>query len=90
MTTRLGTKGAELAREQLERGMNAHRSEALKWLERAPNFEVLSVDYPSLVRDPQSIIPQLVTFLGEERLTSPEKMAQAIDPSLHRRREKTE
>jgi tetratricopeptide (TPR) repeat protein len=90
MTTRLGTKGAELEREQLERGMHAHRNEALSWLKRTPNFELLTVDYPDLVRDPQSIIPQLVTFLGEERLTSSEKMAQVIDPALHRRREKTE
>jgi hypothetical protein len=48
------------------------------------------VDYPTLVRDPQSIIPGLVNFLGKDRLTSPERMADAVDPALHRRRKKQE
>ena len=88
MTTRLGTEGTKLEREQLERGMQAHRDEARKWLKNARNIEVMEVDYPTLVRDPQSIIPRLVDFLGEERLTSPEKMTGAIDPALHRRKKK--
>ena len=86
MKTRLGTKGAELEREQLERGMHAHRNETRKWLERAQNIEVMEVDYPALVRDPQSIIPRLVDFLGKDRLTTPEKMVEAVDASLYRRK----
>ena len=66
MKTRLGTTGATLEPEQLERGLRAHREETLKWLKQAPHIEVLEVEYPALVRDPQSIIPRLIEFLGKE------------------------
>ena len=90
MKKRLGTKGAKLEREQLERGMHAHRNETRKWLEQARHIDVMEVDYPTLVHDPQSIVSHLVEFLGNERLTRPEKMAAAVDPALHRRRKKQE
>ena len=77
MKTRLGTKGAELERKQLERGMHAHRDETRKWLGHARHIDVMEVDYPTLVRDPQSIIPRLVDFLGKDCLTT--QMTHAID-----------
>ena len=47
----------------------------------------MEVEYPALVRDPQSIVPQLIEFLGKERLTSPENMASVVDPALYRRKQ---
>ncbi|HEY2800420.1 MAG TPA: alkaline phosphatase family protein [Chthoniobacterales bacterium] len=86
MTTRLGTKGGELDREQMERGMAAHRDETRKRLATSTNIETLEVDYPTLITDPAAVIDQLVEFLGPERLPTPEKMAATVDPSLYRRR----
>ncbi len=86
MINRLATKGAELEPEQLQRGLSVHRNEILAWLKRAPHMEVIEIDYPALVRDPQPVISKLVEFLGSDRLTNPEKMAAVVDPSLHRRK----
>ncbi len=88
MKTRLGTAGATLEPEQLERGLHAHREETLKWLKQAPHIEVMEVEYPALVRDPQSIVPQLIEFLGKDRLTSAENMASVVDPALYRRKQR--
>ena len=86
MTTRLGTKGAELDPEQLQRGMHAHREEIRKWMQNAPHMEFIEVDYPTLVRDPQSEVGRLVEFLGAERLPVVENLATVIDPLLYRRK----
>jgi LPS sulfotransferase NodH len=86
MVERLGTKAAELASEQLARGLKAHRDETLAWIRRAPHMEILEVEYPSLIRDPASVIARLVEFLGPDRLTAPERMPPAVDASLYRRR----
>lgn len=86
MTTRLATKGAELDREQLERGLHAHRIETLNWMNNAANVEFIEIDYPGLVRDPQPEIARLIDFLGKETLPNAGQMAACIDPSLHRRR----
>jgi predicted AlkP superfamily phosphohydrolase/phosphomutase/tetratricopeptide (TPR) repeat protein len=86
MINRLAAKGAELDPEQLERGLTAHRDEALKWLKSAPHMEVLEIDYPALVREPAPVIGRLVEFLGKEKLPSEAAMAAVIDPTLHRQR----
>ena len=86
MTTRLGTNGANLDAEQLERGLRAHREEVRKWAATAPHIEMLEIDYPALVRDPAMSIPKLVVFLGQERLPNEVAMAAVIDRSLHRQK----
>jgi hypothetical protein len=86
MTTRLGTKGANLDREQLERGLRAHREEMRKWAQHAPHIEWLEIEYPALVRNPAPAIAKLVEFLGRERLPNEKPMATAVDPALHRRK----
>ncbi len=86
MTTRLGTKGADLPSDQLERGLRAHREEVRRWGSHAPHFEWLEIDYPSMVRDPASAISRLVEFLGRERLPNEKVMTMVIDPSLYRRK----
>jgi LPS sulfotransferase NodH len=86
MTDRLGTKGADLDPEQLQRGLTAHRNEIIRWLQNVPHMEFIEVDYPALIRDPGATIARMVNFLGEERLPSHEKMKAVVDPSLYRRK----
>ena len=86
MTSRLGTRGASLDHDQLERGLRAHREEMRRWGKTTPDVEWLEVDYPALVSDPALVITQLVEFLGGERLPNEEAMAAVIDPALYRRK----
>jgi LPS sulfotransferase NodH len=86
MTSRLGTKGASLDRDQLERGLRAHREEVRRWGRTAADVEWLEIDYPALIRDPASAIAKLVDFLGRERLPDEHAMTTVIDASLHRRK----
>ncbi len=86
MTSRLGTKGAELDSEQLERGLRAHREEVRRWAAAAPHIEWLEIDYPALVRDAAPALAKLREFLGAERLPNESSMAAAIDPGLHRKK----
>jgi tetratricopeptide (TPR) repeat protein len=86
MTSRLGTKGTSLDRDQLERGLRAHREEIRRWGRTTPDVEWLEVDYPTLVRDPVPTISKLVEFLGPERVPNEYAMAAVIDASLHRRK----
>jgi predicted AlkP superfamily phosphohydrolase/phosphomutase/tetratricopeptide (TPR) repeat protein len=86
MTSRLGTKAANLDPEQLERGLRAHREEVRKWAESVPHIEWLEVDYPSLISEPAAAISKLVEFLGPERLPNESAMRLVIDPGLHRRK----
>jgi LPS sulfotransferase NodH len=86
MVHRLGTKGAELDPEQLQRGLKAHRDEIRSWLSTVPHMEALEVDYPTLVRDPAAVVTRLVEFLGSDRLPTADKMMQVVDESLYRRK----
>jgi hypothetical protein len=86
MTNRLGTKGANLETEQLERGLRAHREEIRRWGTTTPEVEWLEISYPALVRDPAPAIAKLAEFLGSELVPNEEAMAAVIDSSLHRKR----
>jgi LPS sulfotransferase NodH len=86
MVNRLGKKAAELDPEQLQRGLTAHREETLLWLATAPHMKFIEIDYPALVRDPQSIVSRLVQFLGAEQLPNETVMAAVVDPLLHRQK----
>ncbi|MGH8094271.1 MAG: alkaline phosphatase family protein [Chthoniobacterales bacterium] len=86
MTRRLGTRGANLDSEQLERGLRAHREEVRKWAANAAHIEWLEIDYPALVRDPVPALAKLVQFLGPERLPNEKAMGAAVDPLLYRRK----
>jgi hypothetical protein len=86
MTNRLGTKGASLDPEQLERGLRAHREEVRRWAMNAAHVELLELDYAAIVREPAPAIAKLAEFLGRERLPNERAMAAVIDASLHRRK----
>ncbi len=59
-------------------------------LKAAKHMEFLAVRYPQLVTRPDDVIPEIVEFLGDEFLSTPEKMISAIDKSLYRNRVVTE
>jgi hypothetical protein len=84
MIDRLGTRGASLAREDLTRGLDAHREETLAWLKRAPHMQFIEINYVALTKDPSPQIERVVEFVGREQLPNEEAMAGVIDPSLHR------
>lgn len=86
MTTRLGTAGADMDAGQLGRALQTHRDEMRSWLRKAPHVQLLEVNYPALVRDPQPVIARLAAFLGHERLPRLEAMAAVIEPQLHRQK----
>ena len=88
MVNRLASKGAELDPEQLQRGLSGHRKEILHWLKSMPNMEFVEIDYPKLVRDPESETKRVADFLGPDFLPHPDKMAAVIDTSLYRRKKK--
>ena len=70
----------------LEAQLLKHRDRTLAWLRKAANFEVMELDYPSLVTRPNETIPRIVKFAGAELLPTAAKMSSVIDPSLHRKR----
>jgi predicted AlkP superfamily phosphohydrolase/phosphomutase/tetratricopeptide (TPR) repeat protein len=86
MIERMGTQGANLDLEQLERGLVAHRQEISSWLRNVPHMEFIEIDYPTLIRDPDAIVTRITEFLGQERLPSHEKMKSVVDPSLYRKK----
>ena len=86
MTTRLGTKSADLDSEQLARGLRAHREDIRRWATTVPHITLLEIDYPKLVREPLPQISRLIDFLGKDRLPNSQQMATVVDHSLYRKR----
>lgn len=78
-----GPSGAALA-DHLRR----HAAESLAFLRRHPRFfEVLEIDYPSLVAAPGPWIAQIAAFLGPGLLPHPERIAACVSAPLHRHRQ---
>ena len=86
MIDRLGTDGAKMELQELERGLAAHRRATLDWLSTVKHMEMLEVKYSELIDDPDAICAKLKEFLGD-RLSDSDKMSSAIDRSLYRNRE---
>ena len=82
-----GTDGADLDLEQLARGLDSHRQMVLAALQKAQNFELIQISYPTLIKDPEPVANTLREFLGEERLMTPEAMCGAVDGTLYRNRQ---
>jgi len=89
MIERRGTVGMPGSHKEIETALQRHCDETLALLRRHPRaFEVLIVDYPSLVANPALWIEKLAAFLGPELLPHPECMSAAVRPALHRQRER--
>ncbi len=86
MIERLGTKGAEGGPDKVQRQLQAHRGQTLRWLKNAKHMNVLTVVYPELVSDPESEVARVREFLGSDRLPVAEAMVNAVKPELYRQR----
>lgn len=84
MLRRRGERGASLDPAQLMAAFRIQLDRLLAWLAARPNFEVLDVSYPEVLRDPARWAGEIAEFLGGGLDT--EAMAAAVDPSLHRNR----
>jgi Sulfotransferase domain len=67
--------------------LTTHIAHVKGWLARQPNFQLLAVDYNSMLGAPQKFVPQINQFL-DDRL-DPVAMAAVIDPALYRNRGNT-
>ncbi len=61
-----------------------HLRQVNEWMSRQPNVERLDVNYNEMLENPQPFIERVNTFLGGQLDTA--KMAQVVEPSLHRQR----
>ncbi len=87
MIDRRGTSGMDGTLTEIAAALQRHRDETLSHLRGHPRaFDVLMVDYPSLVADPAPWIENLAAFLGPELLPHPDHMAAAVRPALHRQK----
>lgn len=80
-------RGAEVTGadpERIVRALSRHRERILEGLKRSAQFEVLVVDYPGLVREPERWVPRITEFLAN--VPEPSRMYDAIRPALYRNR----
>ena len=81
-----GEKAPALDPARMRQNLERHRQGVLGQMKASRSFDVLVVDYPSLVREPGPWIDRIAAFVGPQRLSSPQAMATAVDPALHRNR----
>jgi hypothetical protein len=79
-----GTTRVDTDPEKMRQALKGHRQRILAGLKRSPNFEVLVVDYPGLVREPEAWASRISAFLGN--VPEPSKMASVVRPALYRNR----
>lgn len=72
-------------REHLIATQRSHLKQTLDYLRRHPRVELLVINYPELVADPDPQLEAIRKFLGEA-LPKPEKLGEPIRPDLHRQR----
>ncbi len=87
MIARLGSGGAESPEAEMTAHLQKHRDVTLTELRSDKQvFDVLEVDYPSLVADPAAWAARVAEFVGSDLLPHPERMAGAVRADLHRNR----
>ena len=87
MIARRGTKGLETTSQEIANALQAHSDFALQFLRGNPKlFQVLVVDYPTLVANPEVAVARITKFVGAERLSKPELLASVVRSDLHRNR----
>jgi tetratricopeptide (TPR) repeat protein len=72
--------------KHLEQTQQKHARSILEMLRRHPRISLLELDYPALVRDPQTWAVRVGDFLGAERLPYRDVMPGVVKPQLHRQR----
>ena len=82
-STMLERLGKDRPKGDVSRGYLQQVHAAKTWI-NAHGIPAMSVDYAALVHAPETVLPQLATFLGvPEKLDA---MRRVIDPTLHRAR----
>ncbi len=82
MLKRSGLDPAAFSREQMTAMFKSELQKVYAWLEEQPNFTMVEVDYGQMVKDPLPLCEKVNEFLGST--LDVDKMATAVDPSLHR------
>jgi hypothetical protein len=70
--------------EELTLLYEKHLEQTFSWMNEHKNFSCLQVDYNRLLKEPQPILNQMQTFLGDSVNTR--KMVEVVDPQLYRQR----
>ena len=73
-------------RAHFEAAQQKHAPEVLAVLRQHARVSLLEVDYPALVREPQTWAARIAEFLGEDRLPQRAAMSGVVKPQLHRQR----
>jgi Sulfotransferase family len=84
MLERLGKSA--VSREQMRQSFAAHLERLHEWLRRQGNIEVLCVNFNQLLERPEEQTRRVCEFLGGRANAG--RMAESVDPSLYRNREK--
>ena len=84
MLQRRGQPGGGLSDAALKSAFVRHLDRVKQWLAGQPNFSALYVNYNQLVTSPESVVFDLVRFLGPG--LDARRMAAVVDPALYRQR----
>lgn len=86
MLDRSGKSGAGREPAQVAAALREHELRALKALRERSEVNLLELDYSDVVQDGGKAASMIAEFFGSDRFSSPDQMAGAIDPNLHRQR----
>ncbi|HSD84434.1 MAG TPA: sulfotransferase domain-containing protein [Anaerolineae bacterium] len=84
MLIRRGEDPNKIPDEVLAKLFEKHLRQVNDWVVQQPNVERLDVNYNEMLKNPQSFIEQIATFLGNQ--LDKTRMAAVVDPALHRQR----
>ncbi|MFL6514252.1 MAG: alkaline phosphatase family protein [Chthoniobacterales bacterium] len=84
MIDRRKTRGANQSAEKLGETLAHHRNTILRGMKGSPNFEVLEVDYPQLIANPEFWAGKVNKFLSGSLDMG--AMVRCVKPALHRNR----
>lgn len=84
MLIRRGEDPDKIGDDVLAKLFDKHLRQVNDWISRQRNVERLDVNYNEMLKNPQPFIERVNAFLGGQLDTA--KMAQVVDPSLHRQR----
>ena len=84
MLARLGKPASALPKAQMIQMFSKQVDTCLAWLSQQHGFEVLELQYPDVIAQPDRAAAELAKFIGRSLDTS--AMAQAVDSTLYRHR----
>jgi hypothetical protein len=85
MLIRRGESTDVVPDEKMARLFAKHVAQVENWLAHQPNFGVIYVDHGQVIADPLEEAKRVASFLGGA--LDVERMAQVVDPALHRQRQ---